>query len=171
MVIDPVTSACKINLRWHIDDQWEKLLALIDRLSDDQMTGPADDAGWTVKDHLIHLAVWEDGLNAILNRRSFASGMGFDSLDWCDLDGINAVIQQRYGDAPLFGVLRTLHRSHKRLLDSLDGLTADDLMRPVCDFDPDCGDHNPLMSTIVCNTFGHYDEHRLWIEALVEQRN
>ena len=166
MVIDPVLSACKINLRWHIDDQWDQLLAMIDRLSDDQMSVPTDDAGWTVKDHLIHLAVWEDGLNAILNRRSFANGMGFDSLDWCDLDGINAAIQQRYADAPLFGVLRRLYRSHDHLLASLDSLTGDDLMRPVSDFDPDTDDHNPLMSTIVCNTFGHYDEHRPWMEAI-----
>ncbi len=167
MVIDPVTSACKINLRWHIDDQWDALMAVIDRLSDEQLTGPTDDAGWTVKDHLIHLAVWECGLNAILSRQSFASGMGFDSLDWDDLDGINAVIQQRYSDAPLFGVLRMMNRSHKRLLDNLDTLTGDDLMRPVRDFDPDSYEWNSLMSSIVCHTFGHYDEHRPWIEAIV----
>ena len=53
-------------------------------------------------------------------------------------------------------------------LRSIDTLTDDDLARPVSDFDPDSDECNPLHSTIVCNTFGHYDEHRPWIEDIAQ---
>jgi len=36
-----------------------ELLAAIDGLSDDLMTEPSLD-GWSVKDHLAHLAAWDD---------------------------------------------------------------------------------------------------------------
>jgi uncharacterized damage-inducible protein DinB len=37
----------------------EELLAAIDGLNDEQMTDPSLD-GWSVKDHLAHLALWDD---------------------------------------------------------------------------------------------------------------
>jgi hypothetical protein len=37
----------------------EELLSAIDGLSDEQMTEPSLD-GWSVKDHLAHLAFWDD---------------------------------------------------------------------------------------------------------------
>ena len=166
MVTDPVMSACKHNLRWHIDQEWDALRALINRLSLEQLTVPTDDGGWTAKDHLIHVAVWQEGLNAVLNRRSFADGMGLDSINWADIDAVNAVIQARCRELPLMQVMHALSVSHDHVLRSLDALADGDLNRPVSEFDPDSDERNPLLNTIVCHSFGHYDEHREWIEAL-----
>jgi len=38
-------------------------------LSKEQQLGPKDVAGWNVRDHLTHLAVWADGVAALLLRR------------------------------------------------------------------------------------------------------
>src|SRR5262249_7795927 len=43
----------------HYRDSRQKLLAAIDGLTDDQMSDPSID-GWSVKDHLAHLALWDD---------------------------------------------------------------------------------------------------------------
>ena len=43
----------------HYRDMREEFLAAIDGLSDELMTEPSLD-GWSVKDHLTHLALWDD---------------------------------------------------------------------------------------------------------------
>lgn len=43
----------------HYRQQREELLAAIDGISDELMTEPSLD-GWSVKDHLAHLAFWDD---------------------------------------------------------------------------------------------------------------
>ena len=43
----------------HYTKSRERLLAAIDGLTDEQMTEPSID-GWAVKDHLAHLALWDD---------------------------------------------------------------------------------------------------------------
>ena len=52
----------------------KKLLAAIDGLTDEQMSEPTID-GWAVKDHLAHLALWDDIRAAEVERIS----AGFDS--------------------------------------------------------------------------------------------
>jgi hypothetical protein len=37
-----------------------ELEALVESLSDEQLTRPGKDGGWSVKDHLAHLAMWEE---------------------------------------------------------------------------------------------------------------
>jgi hypothetical protein len=43
----------------HYRQMREELLAALDGLSDDLMTDPSLD-GWSVKDHLAHIALWDD---------------------------------------------------------------------------------------------------------------
>ena len=43
----------------HYGESRARLLAAIDGLSDDQMSEPTID-GWALKDHLAHLALWDD---------------------------------------------------------------------------------------------------------------
>ena len=47
------------DLMSHYRESREKLLAAIDGLSDEQMSEPTID-GWAVKDHLAHIALWDD---------------------------------------------------------------------------------------------------------------
>src|SRR5690349_16666891 len=79
---------------------WDKLNAYVATLNDKQLTQLTDAAGWTVKDHLIHLAVWEDGVWALLNKKSRPAQMGVDEATWkrWKFDEINAVIQKLHKD-------------------------------------------------------------------------
>jgi DinB family protein len=58
----------------HYRESRKLLLAAIDGLTDEQMSEPSID-GWAVKDHLAHLALWDDIRAAEVERIS----AGFDS--------------------------------------------------------------------------------------------
>ncbi len=151
-----------------IDTGWRDLNTYIGTLSETQMTQPTDAAGWTVKDHLMHLAVWEDGVLALLERQSRRERMGIDAAMWkrWDFDEINAVIQQQHKDKSLEDVLKTHQEIHQRLVDHIQAATQEDLYRPSSYFEPEGGDRT-LFSHIAGNTFGHYEEHIPWMDAIV----
>jgi hypothetical protein len=58
----------------HYNESRKKLLAAIDGLNDDQLSEPSID-GWAVKDHLAHIALWDDIRAAEVERIS----AGFES--------------------------------------------------------------------------------------------
>jgi len=62
------------DLLQHYRASREKLLAAIDGLTDEQMSEPSID-GWSVKDHLAHIALWDDIRAAEVERIS----AGFES--------------------------------------------------------------------------------------------
>lgn len=160
----------RANMLRFIEQGWNAMHAYLSTLSEAQLTTPKDAAGWTVKDHIIHLAVWEDGVFALLEGTARWKGMGLDEATWDgDIDEINAAIQQRYRDMPLDQALQTWRRSHERLVSKIEALTDEDLLRPYRHFQPDSDEERPVYGWIVGNTFGHYHEHKPWMEAIVNQ--
>jgi uncharacterized protein (TIGR03083 family) len=150
---------------------WDQLNAFIGSLSPEQLTGPSDAAGWSVKDHLMHLAVWEDGMNAMLTGQPRSARMRIDEATWQggDFDAINAVIHEYARDVPLETVLANLRRAHEELHTRLMSLGTTDLLRPRSDFQADSDSGEPVVWLLVGNTFGHYEEHLPWMQAIVEQ--
>ncbi|HYF63926.1 MAG TPA: maleylpyruvate isomerase N-terminal domain-containing protein, partial [Herpetosiphonaceae bacterium] len=129
---DAITTA---NLLGRIGRGWDDLQGYIGTLSREQLTGPADDAGWTVKDHLIHMAVWEDGIAALLGGSSRLEAMGVDQASWEQgADAANEVIYARYRDMPLDDVLSHCQQAHGRLLERIKAMSDADLLRPYGDF-------------------------------------
>ncbi|HLV36093.1 MAG TPA: ClbS/DfsB family four-helix bundle protein [Spirillospora sp.] len=150
---------------------WDKLQAYIQSLTEAQLTGPTDAAGWTGKDHLIHLAVWEGGVVALLNRQSRREYMGIDEATWAndDFDATNAIIQQRHKDMPLADVLNTLRDTHRRMVETVESLSEADLRQPYSAYDPTTDSDSPVINRIIGNTYAHYAEHIPWIDAIVRQ--
>lgn len=160
----------KANLLRRIEHGWNDFQTYLGTLSEAQLTDPTDAAGWTGKDHIIHLAVWEDGMSALLDGKSQWEGMGIDQATWeRGEDPINAVIQQRYHDLPLNNILQTLRRSHERLLEKVNAMTDEDLLRPYRHYNPNSDEERPVIWWVVGNTFMHFAEHKPWIEAIVGQ--
>ena len=162
---DEITTA---NLLGRIGHGWDSLQGYIATLSREQLAGPADDAGWTVKDHLIHMAVWEDGIAALLGGNSRLEAMGIDQATWEQgADAVNDVIFARYRAMELDDVLSHCQQTHQRLVDRITAMSDADLLRPYSDFQPGPASAQPILGWIVGNSFGHYAEHRPWIEAIV----
>lgn len=107
----------KHTLIQHFQRMRRDLLAAIDGLTDEQLTEPILD-GWSVKDHLAHLALWDDLRASEVTRIS----AGFDSA-WRMAEGQDAIYsgvayRLRRG-LSLAHVRWELETSHQRLLDAL----------------------------------------------------
>jgi hypothetical protein len=156
-------------LRQNIEAGWDKFNAYIDTLSEAQLTRPTDAAGWTAKDHLIHLARWEDTLNALLDRTPQWERMEVDKALWDghDVDKINAVVQKRNQNMPLDDVRRTHRDVHQRLMSKISALSDADLQRPVRDYQPASSASQPILRPLITDTYEAYEEHTPWIAAIV----
>jgi hypothetical protein len=117
-----------------------------------QLTEIRDPAGWAAKDHLMHVALWEQSLLASVDGKPRHQALGIDaSTDGSeDYDGINAQI-----------FAATRHRALKDVLDALRTTHAATRAR-LAVASPD-----PALLKDVPGYVEHYDQHRGWIEALV----
>ncbi len=153
-----------------IGNGWDDLQAYLKTLSEAQLTKPTDAAGWTVKDHVMHLAVWEDSINALFKGESRPGHMDIDAETWegGDYDKINAIVQQRYRDRSWEEVQQALRDVHQRLVQKIQSLSDGDLVRPYSYYQPDSTDDRPVYGWIVGNTYAHYAEHIPWMDAIVK---
>ncbi|MCU0498665.1 MAG: ClbS/DfsB family four-helix bundle protein [Anaerolineae bacterium] len=148
---------------------WQTIQAFIGTFSSEQLTGPTDAAGWTAKDHLIHLAIWEQGILALLKGESRPAAMGIDPATWdtADYDRINAIIQQAHHDRPLPDVLGYWRAVHEQLIAQIETLTDAQLDQPYHTFNAGPEHEQPITVWIINNTYEHYAEHHPWIAALI----
>ena len=164
------TSLSKAELLAKIAAGWDDLQSYLAGLEFNQVVAPSDPAGWTPKDHLVHLAIWEDGLNAALDGKPQWEYMGvpqdrFDSGDW---DAINAIIQQRYHDLPLGDGQQLFFDIHARLVAKLEAMSEADLARLYSDYQPGSPYHEPIRDWFVIVTYPHYAEHKGYSEIIIQ---
>lgn len=155
-----------------IERRWNAFQEYLKTLTDEQITGLTDAAGWTIKDHLTHLAAWEDGVYGLLTGRPRREQMDIDERTWQetwdtrDFDRINALIRQRHQHRPPAEVLAMFQDVHRRLIGKIQSMSDEDLQRPYRHFEPDSDSETPITVVITLNTSGHYDEHLPWIQAI-----
>lgn len=151
-----------------LEVSWGELQAYIASLTEEQLTHPTDAAGWTVKDHLIHIAIWESATVAMLHGKSKRETIDIPLEIWeQDDDPINAVIQQRYKDMPLKEVLRTLQTNHDSLLAKLNMMTEADFQLPYNHYQPTSTQERPIIDYVMWDTVNHYRDHIPWMAAIV----
>lgn len=146
-----------------IASEWSLLMHTVEKLTPEQMVTP-DAGGWSPKDNLAHLAAWEQFMiRHYINGEPAHQVMQLDEAfyDQLDEDGQNKVYFERYRDLPLQEALNFSRQSHVQALEVLESMTFVDMMKPKAG-DPD---NEPLIQWIIGNTYGHYQEHRLTIEA------
>ena len=144
-----------------IDRVNRELQAFLSDRSDDELIEPRDD-GWSIKDHLAHIAVWMNGLTAMFRREDRVAAMGVSRAAWeaDDTDAINAEIYGAWADRSLNDVREALAHARLDLAEALDTLSDDDLYRPFSDFVPDAAEmQEPIINWVAGNTFGHIEEH------------
>lgn len=164
-------------MRTRMDAGLAAILTTLDSIDTDDMTSPTDKAGWTVLDHVVHLAAWAEGMAALLRRQPRWEAMGIADHDPAlapkdtpiDYEAMNAAIRDRnQGTSPDEARAR-LVAAHQAVADAVDAITEDDLDltlgRYVAPFTEDRG--APVGAYVIGNTYEHYEEHAPWILAIV----
>jgi hypothetical protein len=161
----------KAELVEQIQRSWAALEQMFSQLSEAQMTTIGPD-GWSIKDHLAHIATWEESLTAILQSRPRHITLGVDEQTYLEAgeDELNARIYEHNKERPLSEVIDVFRDTHRRMLATLQGLADADLLKTYSDFLPeepgeDSGE--PMLARIPGSTYEHYDDHRVWIAALI----
>lgn len=109
----------------HYHESRRQLMSAIDGLSAEQMTEPSID-GWSVKDHLAHLAFWDDLRAAEVTRISAGHEPAWRLTDEQD-EAMNTIGYETRRDLPLSQVTWELAESRQKLLDAIAGATAEGL--------------------------------------------
>jgi hypothetical protein len=153
-----------------IDAAWKDLHSFLAAVTPD-WASRQDQAGWSVKDHVTHLAVWEDSV-AILFRgghRHDALGMEEAFYTAASFDEINEVIKVRFEGTTLQEAIRNLEEAHRQLVGHLRTLRDADLNANAREFFPQApgNDDRSLASLIWDNTGGHFTEHLEWMRDIV----
>lgn len=152
---------------------WEEEIA---RYSEEQLTTLQDEGGWTAKDHIAHVAVWERGLAHLLRHEPRHKAMGLDEQTWrtaAHPDGYNAVIHRQHKDRPLEEVLLFSRHAHDEMLASLKALAYDDLFKTYTDYQPDePGEDSgtPIIAWILETYEEHYPEHLKFIQEILDRQ-
>jgi hypothetical protein len=155
-----------------LDRAWEALQGTVAGLSPAQLTNVRDPAGWAVKDHLMHVAAWEDALLARLAGRPLHVALGIDeAVLGQDEDTENAAIFERHRHRPLPEVLDAVRASHRATRARLAGLKDHAVAGMVADVLPPGSESAGASAAawIAGNTWEHYEAHHGWIRALVER--
>jgi hypothetical protein len=159
-----------------ISDARFSLESAIAGKSEQELTGLRDAGGWTVKDHLYHLAVWERGIRYLLQGKPRHEGMELTEQQFNELDAdeMNAIIFEKNRDRSLADVMQVFHDEHRVMVEFLesDQITWDDLQKPYAHYashQSEVDDSHPVLFWVFGNTAGHFDMHQTWIEEILQQ--
>jgi hypothetical protein len=153
-----------------IDAAWKDLHAFLAVVTPDQAS-KRDQAGWSVKDHVTHLATWEDSVAILFRggRRHEALGIEEPMYATGSIDEINEVVKARLGGTSLEEAIHDLEAAHSQLMSHMRTLHDADLTAKVRKFFPQApgNDDRSLSSLNLDNTGGHFTEHLEWMCDLV----
>ncbi len=149
-----------------IDQEWDALMRVVDRLTPQPMTTP-DSGGWSPKDNLAHLEAWLHVLKVSYlggMPEHQAMGIELERYKQLDTDGMNAVLFERSRSRSTPEVLRGLKAVYNDVVQALRGVPYADLMKQMRASGPEL-----LMDEVLWNTSDHFREHRLTIEKVMEE--
>jgi hypothetical protein len=150
-----------------IDGSWYELVAVVSDIDARSLSLPGQD-GWSIKDHLVHIATWELSLLALIQGHSTNEAMGLGDEEPSDIDGINDLVWKLHRDDSVERVLLYFCDSHERLTAALAKLSSDDPLLPYSHYQPNQPErHRPIVEWVGPETFEHYAEHRAWLVGML----
>jgi uncharacterized damage-inducible protein DinB len=152
-----------------IEAAWNKLVELVNQVEDAAGLNRVGADGWTVKDHLAHVAAWEHSLLALIEGRDRSGAMGLNEpLE--EIDAINEAIRKLHATDTGDEALGYFRDSHAQLMAAIGKLDDADLEKPYSHYqlaDPD--EKRPVVGWVAGNTYEHYAEHVGWINQLLSE--
>ncbi|MGH7762593.1 MAG: DinB family protein [Candidatus Dormibacteraceae bacterium] len=152
-----------------IETAWNRLTELVNQVEAAGALSRAGADGWTVKDHLAHIAAWEHSLLALIEGHDRERAMGLSgSVE--GIDNVNEAIRKLHETDTPGEALAYFRDSHARLVAALEKLSDADLQKPYSHFQPkDPDEKRPVVGWVAGNTYEHYAEHIDWIDHLLSE--
>jgi hypothetical protein len=152
---------------------WTALNEALEHLSERQKNELKDAHQWSVKDHLVHLAAWENSVVYLLQGKPRHEGLGVEEYTYTlgDEDVINAAIHKKNQAMTYRQAVKRLRDVHAHLMAQIEQMDNTALLKPYRAYLPDEpgeGEGPPVIALIYGNTAYHYNEHLDWINALLE---
>ena len=152
----------------------DTMLVIVGYIDDEALTRPQDAAGWTARDHFYHLAAWRQIQLARLRGEPEYAAVGlpdqasYDALcDSEDFRAINAHIAAR-------GRALTPAAVRAQYVEADDALRAEiggrDFASLFAEARAGASEGGPLVDTVICNTYAHDAEHRVYIRRIVGEQ-
>src|ERR1700730_13873039 len=157
----------KDQLLERIERSWASLDELVAGLTEAQLATPGTE-GWSVKDHLAHLAAWNLSMVALFEGRDRDAALGISDGPG-ELDSANEVLHRRHRALVMDEVKALQLGSREMVREALARLSDADLSRPYAYFqpnDPGPDGAQPVLGWITGNTDEHADEHAGYIRGL-----
>jgi len=150
-----------------IQQGYDRLNLLIESLDDETLARPSQ-TGWAIKDHLVHIAVWEAFATSLLLRERLAEAdpvwQGQDQ--GLDESGENELIYRAYQHLSAWEARVKLAQQHLQTVEVVGKLSDEDLYRPYADNVPQAaGMQQAIIGWIIGNTYEHYEEHREYLKG------
>lgn len=158
-----------------IRDAWRPWIDAIEGLDESQLVGPTDDAGWTVRDHIVHVTAWEATLTAGLTGQPRHEALRISEEDFAipDIDVINEKVRAaRSGGSGRIAVVHA-RVGHDVFMDVLASLPADAVLAPVSEFIPvrnEAAAGMPARDWIWEDSGGHYPMHLEYIRSILGKK-
>jgi hypothetical protein len=144
------------------DEGWVSLDKTMNSLGERELTEIRDPAGWSAKDHLMHVAIWEQALLAKLDGRLRHQALGLDAAtdDSEDYDALNAAIFEKTKARPVTEVLDAIRTTHAKTRAHIAAFASGTTSAPAVD----------AFLADVPGYAEHYEQHGTWIKELIENR-
>ncbi len=155
-----------------IREGFDSLMAAVEPLDDEAIMAVESDGQWSVKDHLAHIAAWEEILLRFhIGGDSFESAVGLEGVSYrvTPYDVINEHLHRRDKTLRVSEVMDKLRLGHEAVMRTVGRLTDEELARPRAWLDTQEGPSGPLSQYIAWNTYEHYAEHLATIRSLAEK--
>ena len=163
------TMADKTDLVRHVLDAWNEFRAFTDALPDVEWTTNTDPAGWTVKDHVVHVTAWDEAdiavtFQGVTKQQALSlSDDAWMSLDW---DMMNAEIRDHHLGDSVAQVRANQQPVFEQILSIIEGFSDQELASFMEVPGLSRGEH-PLRDDLYHNFPYHYREHLGYIQQIV----
>lgn len=167
---EPTLPQNKEELIERIDAAWAGLQQTLAQFTPAQMVDLRDEGGWSVKDHLAHLAIWHESLRALLAGRNRWVAMGLpENAGEMDIEVKNELLHERNRNRPLEEVLADFALSHAEVRAAIEQIPYEDLAKSYSHYQPEDANYNPrpVLFWVIDNTYEHYIEHDTTIARLL----
>lgn len=165
--IDPSMPKNKQELLERIKRDWSVLLGFIEKLSEHQLvySKPGE---WSIKDNLAHLETWENFL--LLHHLQGLPPANVLNIEWDKLrllneDQINAIIWKDHRDQKTVDIITTMKSTHAKVVSALEAMDFEELKETD---KVESLITRPILESIVCNTYEHYQEHQKTMDRIAK---